>query len=265
MKLSTHCSWANLKDTWSLEVCSDWLCRKLVTSAHYVPQHPLHHFMWPTTLWLRCCRSQLLPLCYNTTDSWLWNIKEQSTLEFTELLRVTHCLTNVCKTVCMPRCFFYTPVAMEVIGSPDFNYLDGWMNTFGNIVYIRPIRLHLCLLSDLNPVSLNTLKLMTDLYLWCSAGHAADIWFVADWFHEGPKPTTRWCHAQPTRPGGEIHHHANWLCRTNGGFAFVFKIGKVKEQKGFIGTKLKQWNVCWSWRCSFLFYILEWLPLPSVW
>jgi len=30
MKLSTHCSWANLKATWSLEVCSDWLCRKLL-------------------------------------------------------------------------------------------------------------------------------------------------------------------------------------------------------------------------------------------
>ena len=29
MKLSTHCSWANLKATWSLEVCSDWLCSKL--------------------------------------------------------------------------------------------------------------------------------------------------------------------------------------------------------------------------------------------
>ena len=32
MKLSTHCSWANLKATWSLEVCSDWLCRKLATT-----------------------------------------------------------------------------------------------------------------------------------------------------------------------------------------------------------------------------------------
>ena len=25
---------------------------------------------------------------------------------------------------------------MEVIGTPDFNYLDGWVNTFGNIVYV---------------------------------------------------------------------------------------------------------------------------------
>ena len=74
MKLSMHCSWANLKATWSLNVCSDW---KLATSAHYEPQYPLtlhRHFTWPTTLWLNCCHSQKLSLCYNTTDSWLWNI-----------------------------------------------------------------------------------------------------------------------------------------------------------------------------------------------
>ena len=29
VRLPMHCSWA----TWSLEVCSDWLCRKLVTSV----------------------------------------------------------------------------------------------------------------------------------------------------------------------------------------------------------------------------------------
>ena len=39
---SLHCSWANLKATWSLEVCSDWLCRKLATSA---PQRLSIH--WP--------------------------------------------------------------------------------------------------------------------------------------------------------------------------------------------------------------------------
>ena len=60
MKLSTHCSWANLKATQSLEVCSYWLCRKLATSAHCAPQHaltPLCDFMWPTTSWLNCCCS----------------------------------------------------------------------------------------------------------------------------------------------------------------------------------------------------------------
>ena len=62
--LYTHCSWADLKATWSLEVCSDWLCRKLATSLLTL----LRHFTWPTTLWLSCCRSQSLPLCYYTTD-----------------------------------------------------------------------------------------------------------------------------------------------------------------------------------------------------
>ena len=64
--ISTHCSWANLRATWSLEVCSDWLCRKLATSAHYAPQHPLtplRHFTWPATSWLSCCHSLTLPLC----------------------------------------------------------------------------------------------------------------------------------------------------------------------------------------------------------
>ena len=28
---------------------------------------------------------------------------------------------------------------MDVIGTPDFNYLDGWVNTFGNIVYVDAI------------------------------------------------------------------------------------------------------------------------------
>ncbi|CAI9543598.1 unnamed protein product, partial [Staurois parvus] len=37
-----------------------------------VLQHPLTqlcHFTWPTTSWLSCCCSQLLPLCYVTTNS----------------------------------------------------------------------------------------------------------------------------------------------------------------------------------------------------
>ena len=56
------------------KVCSNWLCRQLATSVHYAPQHPLTllcPFTCPTTSWLN---SQSLPLCYNTTDSWLWNI-----------------------------------------------------------------------------------------------------------------------------------------------------------------------------------------------
>lgn len=72
IKLSVQCSWANLKATWGLEVCSDGLCRKL---AHCVPQHLLTwlwDFMYCTSLWLKCCRSQALPLCHNTTNWSEW-------------------------------------------------------------------------------------------------------------------------------------------------------------------------------------------------
>ncbi|CAI9541790.1 unnamed protein product [Staurois parvus] len=57
----------------NIDFADSWLA----TSAHCVPQHaltPLCHFTWPTTWWLSCCCSQLLPLCYNTTNSWPWNI-----------------------------------------------------------------------------------------------------------------------------------------------------------------------------------------------
>lgn len=49
-----------------------------------------------------------------------------SRLEFTELLRAP-CL----------GVWFHTPVAMEAIGTPDSDYLDGWANTFGKIVYFK--------------------------------------------------------------------------------------------------------------------------------
>ena len=153
MKLFTQCSWANLKATWSLEVCSDWLCRKLATSARYVPQHslnPLYHFTWPTTLWLSCCHSQSLPLCYNTTDSRLWNIYEwgnsmtglvaqvasyhSTTLEFTGLLRVTFSSTNVCRNSLhaqvLPFIHLWPWKWLEHL----ISILNGWVNPFGNIV-----------------------------------------------------------------------------------------------------------------------------------
>lgn len=72
-----HCSSVNLKATWSLEVCGDWLCRKLATSSHYAPQDALTshcHFSGSTTSWPSCHHSQTLPCSYNTADSWLWNI-----------------------------------------------------------------------------------------------------------------------------------------------------------------------------------------------
>ncbi|CAI9534232.1 unnamed protein product [Staurois parvus] len=41
MKLSTHCCWAHLKATPSLEVFSYCLCRQLATSTHCALQHAL--------------------------------------------------------------------------------------------------------------------------------------------------------------------------------------------------------------------------------
>ena len=64
-------------------------------------------------------------------------VASSTTLEFTELLRATHSFTNVCRNTlhALGACF-HTPVAMEVTGTPDFNYLDGLVNTFGNMVYM---------------------------------------------------------------------------------------------------------------------------------
>ena len=96
MKLSTHCSWANLKATWSLEVRSDW------PSAHDAPQHLLtlfHHFPLPTT----CCRSQSPPLIIPlTVDCGIFRSVQvasyhRTTLEITELLRATHSFIKVCR------------------------------------------------------------------------------------------------------------------------------------------------------------------------
>ena len=45
-------------------------------------------------------------------------------LEFTELLRETHSLLMLVKTVCMSKCFIYTPVDMKETGTPDSDHLD---------------------------------------------------------------------------------------------------------------------------------------------
>lgn len=37
---------------------------------------------------------------------------------------------------CIPGALFYTPVAMEVTGTTEFNDLEGCPNTFGNTVFV---------------------------------------------------------------------------------------------------------------------------------
>jgi len=58
--------------------------------------------------------------------------------------RVTHSFTDVCWIVCMPTvaALFYRTVAMEVIGTSEFNDLKGCPKTFGNTVYMGMIRIH---------------------------------------------------------------------------------------------------------------------------
>ncbi|CAI9556914.1 unnamed protein product [Staurois parvus] len=63
MKFSMHCC-ANLKTTKSGDLA--------IALQHALA--PLCHFTWPTTWCLSCCCSQLLPRCYNTTNSGPWNI-----------------------------------------------------------------------------------------------------------------------------------------------------------------------------------------------
>ncbi|CAI9560725.1 unnamed protein product [Staurois parvus] len=70
IKLSTYCCCSNLKATQRLEVF--WLLTLQTVGDFCALQHvltPLCHFTWPTTSWRSCCCSQLLPLCYNTTNS----------------------------------------------------------------------------------------------------------------------------------------------------------------------------------------------------
>ena len=77
MKLSTDCSWANQKphEVWksvAIDFAESWQPLRTMRLS----------IRWPRSIILRglplsrlsCCRSQSLPLSYNTTDSWLWNI-----------------------------------------------------------------------------------------------------------------------------------------------------------------------------------------------
>lgn len=66
-----------------------------LTSVHYGLQHPLTllcNFKWPVTLLLSCCCSQSLPLCSNTTNSWLCSVDCLST---PQEQRIVFCLTGL--------------------------------------------------------------------------------------------------------------------------------------------------------------------------
>ncbi|CAI9576701.1 unnamed protein product, partial [Staurois parvus] len=48
-----------------------------------------------------------------------------TTLYFTELLRATHSLTNVCRSILYAYSILQKPVAMEVTETPESNDLEG--------------------------------------------------------------------------------------------------------------------------------------------
>lgn len=51
---------------------------------------------------------------------------QSTTLDFTEPLRTTDSFTNICRSSLHAWVLdFYTPVNMEVIGTPEFNSLEG--------------------------------------------------------------------------------------------------------------------------------------------
>lgn len=103
---------------------------ELVTSAHYASQDlltPLCQFTWPTTLWLSCCcfHSVIIPL---TVDCGILRSEEVSPQN---LLHRWHLITVppgsnpfFHKQSAFLGAWFYTPVAVEAVGTPGFSYLD---------------------------------------------------------------------------------------------------------------------------------------------
>lgn len=60
----------------------------------------------------------------------------------------------------------------------------------------------------------------------CSAGHAADVWHVAD--TKCPHPPIRWSRTHPVHLREEKHHHAHWLPWARGGCSSFFFLHKVQ-------------------------------------
>ena len=174
MKLSTHCSWANLRATWSLEVCSErW---------GTLPQHPLtplRHFTWPTTWWLSCSSSDrfhfiTIPL---TVDCGILRSEKVSQLD---LLHRWHPITvprwhsmsswerpilsqTFVETVCMPRCLLLYTCGRGSDWNTWFQLLfNGWLNTFGNIVYVRRISKLILWGTSMSPTHFKVIKIVVE-------------------------------------------------------------------------------------------------------
>jgi len=136
------CSWANLKAAWRLEVCSHWLCRKLATTVRLSIRWPCSVILHgrPLRGWVAVVPNHfhfvIKPL---TADCGIISSEEISRLD---LLHRCHPWIHWANGSdpflhMFVGAWIHTPVAMEVIGTPEFNYMDGWVNTFGSIAYLH--------------------------------------------------------------------------------------------------------------------------------
>lgn len=64
-----------------------------------------------------------------------WTCCRGSKLEFADFLSVTHSFTNVCKNSLHALMLDFVHLAIEVIWTLDFDYLDRGEKMFGNTVY----------------------------------------------------------------------------------------------------------------------------------
>lgn len=82
------------------------------------------------------CPSQTHPLRYNTTDTWLCNNNTNKLHRRYPVVRYQAGVTRLLRFFlkCLYLCLFSPPVLMEVSERPELNDLDGWLNTFSNIM-----------------------------------------------------------------------------------------------------------------------------------
>ena len=108
-----------------------------------VCSYPLSNIRWPRSVILRdlplCGWVAVIPNCFHfviiplTVDCGIFSSEEISRLD---LLHSWHPIT-------VPRWNSLSSWECEVIGTAGINYLDGWVNTFGNIMYIF-IYIYIC-------------------------------------------------------------------------------------------------------------------------
>lgn len=119
-----------------------------VTSTHQLPQHtltPLCDFPLPTTLWLSCCCPLNFIIIPQTADSGMFSNEEISWLNLLVVCSIlvwyhtgipwapeSYTFFHKCllkQSACIVA-WFYPPVSMEMIGTPEFNHFNDWIQVF---------------------------------------------------------------------------------------------------------------------------------------